>query len=96
MNPVIGRPKKSWRTQFNYKIDDRFSLRSRVKLSFFGNKMTTLQNGFLIFVDLVYKPVLRAFSGNVRLSYFETDGYDSRIYAYENDVLYGYSIPVFF
>jgi hypothetical protein len=96
MNPVIGRPKKSWRTQFNYKIDDRFSLRSRVELSFFGNKMTTLQNGFLIFVDLVYKPVLRAFSGNVRLSYFETDGYDSRIYAYENDVLYGYSIPVFF
>ncbi|MEO6837462.1 MAG: hypothetical protein ABI185_03680, partial [Ginsengibacter sp.] len=31
-----------------------------------------------------------------RLSYFETDGYDSRIYAFENDVLYGYSIPVFF
>jgi hypothetical protein len=30
------------------------------------------------------------------LSYFETDGYDSRIYAFENDVLYGYSIPAFF
>jgi hypothetical protein len=28
--------------------------------------------------------------------YFETEGYNSRIYAFENDVLYGYSIPVFF
>jgi hypothetical protein len=32
----------------------------------------------------------------MRLLYFETDGYNSRLYAFENDVLYGYSIPVFF
>ena len=32
----------------------------------------------------------------MRLQYFETDGYDSRLYAYENDVLYSYSIPAFF
>jgi hypothetical protein len=30
------------------------------------------------------------------LQYFETGGYNSRIYAYENDVLYSYSIPAFF
>jgi hypothetical protein len=30
------------------------------------------------------------------LQYFETDGYNSRLYAYENDVLYSYSIPAFF
>jgi hypothetical protein len=34
-------------------------------------------------------------SGVLRLQYFETDSYDSRIYAYENDVLYSYSIPPF-
>lgn len=96
LNPVIVRPKKSWRTQFNYKIDNRFSLRSRIELSFFGNRISGTQKGYLTFIDLVYKPVLRPFSGNIRLSYFETDGYDSRIYAFENDVLYGYSIPVFF
>ena len=32
----------------------------------------------------------------MRLQYFETDGYNSRIYAYESDVLYSYSIPAFF
>lgn len=35
-------------------------------------------------------------SAGIRLQYFETDGYNSRIYAYENDVLYSYSIPAFF
>ena len=32
----------------------------------------------------------------MRLQYFETGGYDSRLYAYENDVLYSYTIPVFY
>ena len=32
----------------------------------------------------------------MRLMYFETGGYDSRLYAYENDVLYSFSIPVFY
>ena len=40
--------------------------------------------------------MLKKFSANIRLQYFETDGYDSRIYAYENDVLFSYSIPVFY
>jgi len=39
---------------------------------------------------------MKHYSGNVRLLYFDTEGYNSRIYAFENDVLYGYSIPVFF
>lgn len=40
--------------------------------------------------------MLKPFSGILRLQYFETDGYNSRLYAYENDVLYSYSIPAFF
>jgi len=32
----------------------------------------------------------------MRFQYFETGGYDSRIYAFENDVMYSFSIPVFY
>ena len=32
----------------------------------------------------------------MRLSYFETGGYNSRLYAYESDVLYYFSIPVLY
>ncbi|MGN6194503.1 MAG: ComEA family DNA-binding protein, partial [Ginsengibacter sp.] len=96
LNPVVGRPKQSLRTQFNYKIDSRFTFRSRFELSWFDKRGAQPQKGFLTFGDIIYKPLLKPFSGNLRLSYFETDGYDSRIYAFENDVLYGYSIPAFF
>ena len=44
----------------------------------------------------MYKKIFSPWSGNIRLQYFETDGYNSRLYAYESDVLYGYSIPVFY
>lgn len=54
------------------------------------------ENGFLLYADVAYKPMMKPFSGNIRLQYFETDGYNSRLYAYENDVLYSFSIPVFY
>ena len=96
LNPVIVKPKQGLRTQFSYKINSTFTFRSRVELSWFDKKGDAPENGFLIYTDVLYKPLLKPFSGNMRLQYFETDGYDSRLYAFENDVLYGYSIPVFF
>jgi hypothetical protein len=96
LNPVIVKPKQGLRTQFSYKINSTFTFRSRVELSWFDKKGEAPENGFLIYTDVLFKPLLRPFSGNMRLLYFETDGYNSRLYAFENDVLYGYSIPVFF
>ena len=96
LNPVIVKPKQGLRTQFSYKLNPIFTFRSRVELSWFDKKGDASQNGFLTYLDILYKPVLKPFSGNIRLQYFETDGYDSRLYAYEDDVLYSYSIPVFY
>lgn len=96
LSPVIARPKQNLRTQFSYKIDAELTFRSRIELSWFDKKANDAEDGFLIYTDVLYKPMFKAFSGNVRLQYFKTDGYNSRLYTYENDVLYGYSIPVFY
>ncbi len=88
-------PKQSWRTQVMYKISPAIALRNRIELLWYDNNGINKENGFLTFFDFVYKPMLKPISGVLRLQYFETDGYDSRIYAYENDVLYSYSIPAF-
>lgn len=96
LNPVIAQPKHDIRMQFSYKLNTEFTFRSRVELSWFDKKAEDAENGFLIYTDILYKPIFKSFSGNIRLQYFETDGYNSRLYAYENDILYGYSIPVFF
>ncbi len=60
------------------------------------NQKSGLERGFLSFLDFIYRPMMKPFSGIIRLQYFETDSYNARIYAYENDVLYSYSIPVFY
>ena len=96
LNPVLAQPKQELRTQFSYKLNAVFTLRSRVDLLWFDKKAEDAENGFLIYTDILYKPSFKPFSGNIRLQYFETDGYNSRLYAYENDVLYGYSVPVFY
>lgn len=95
-NQIVFLPKQSWRTQMSFKVNAAITLRSRVELLWYDKKGAEKENGFLTYLDLIYKPILRPFSGNMRLQYFETDGYDSRLYAYENDVLYSYSIPLFY
>jgi len=95
-NFLVSLPRQSWRTQVSYKLNTAFSLRNRVELMWFDRKGENNEKGFLTFVDVVYKPIMKPFSGILRLQYFETDDYNSRIYAYENDVLYSYSIPAFF
>jgi hypothetical protein len=95
-NQLVWLPRQNWRTQISYRISATLLLRSRVEMLWYDKAGDNPENGFLIFLDGVYKPVLKKYSANLRLQYFETDGYNSRIYAYENDVLYYYAIPVFF
>lgn len=96
LNPVVYQPKKDWRTQVGYKINPTFTIRSRVELVWFDKKGPAEQEGFMIYTDLFYKPMGKPVSANMRLQYFETGGYDSRIYTYESDVLYYFSIPVLY
>lgn len=95
-NYLVDLPRQNWRTQISYKINQSITLRSRTELIWYDKNGENAEKGFLTFFDVVYKPLLKKYSGNMRLQYFETEGYNSRIYAYENDVLFYYSIPGFF
>ncbi|MEO5984025.1 MAG: helix-hairpin-helix domain-containing protein [Ferruginibacter sp.] len=96
ISPVVYQPRKNWRSHFVFKVSPSITLRNRVEMVWFDKKGYVPEEGFLIYGDILFKPPLSRLAGNVRLQYFETDGYNSRLYAYENDVLYSYSIPVFY
>jgi DNA uptake protein ComE-like DNA-binding protein len=96
LDPVIYQPKKDWRLQVSYKVSKQFTVRSRTEMVWFDKKGRAAEQGFLIYADVIYKPMMKPLSANIRLQYFETDGYNSRLYAYESDVLYSFSIPVFY
>jgi hypothetical protein len=89
-------PRKNWRTQIQVKLNESITLRQRIDAMWYDVKGPQESRGFLAFFDVFYKPLLKPVSANLRLQYFETDNFNSRIYAYESDVLYGFSIPAFF
>ncbi|MDP3915778.1 MAG: helix-hairpin-helix domain-containing protein [Bacteroidota bacterium] len=82
------------RLNFSREINENFSIKNRIELSLYSK--LEKEKGYLVYQDLIYKPVGKRFSINGRLAYFATDGYNSRLYAYENDLLYSFSIPALY
>lgn len=95
LHPVFDAQQQNWRTQFSYKLDEAFTVRSRAEYVWYDKKGPARSVGSSIYADVFYKPLMKPFSAGVRLQYFETDDYNSRVYTFENDVQYYYSIPVF-
>lgn len=87
--------KKQWRTQFQMKINKSLLLRSRAEMIWVYVSNPEPDRGFLAYTDLIYKPLMKPYSAGFRWQFFETDSYDARIYAYENDVLFRFSVPSF-
>jgi hypothetical protein len=93
---TVNRPRQNWRTQVSYRVNSEVTIRNRVEVLWFDPQAKERsEQGFLTYIDASYKPIGKPLSLNGRLQYFETNGFDSRIYAYENDVLYSFSIPLF-
>lgn len=87
--------KSNYRAEVQYQISKSFSLRNRLEMVEYHEENLNKRYGFLAYQDINYSPLSSKWSGNMRLALFDTDGFDTRIYAYENDVLYGFSIPAF-
>jgi hypothetical protein len=85
----------NWRIQFTTRLFPSLSIRARSEYCRYIANSTGKQEGFLFLNDLLFNPARSKWSGNLRLSYFETGGFESRVYAFENDVLYSFAIPAF-
>jgi hypothetical protein len=81
------------RLHAEYIVSDKLTLRTRFEYT--GYAFNQLhEKGYLVFQDFIYAPFNR-YKMWVRYAYFNTDGYNSRIYTFENDLLYSFSIPEF-
>lgn len=83
------------RMEAKYAWRGNISFRSRLELTRYLKDQDENETGWMVYQDFIYRPLSSIFSGNIRFAYFNTDGHDSRIYAFENDVLYGYSFPAY-
>ena len=81
------------RFHLSYKLNKEWELRDRAEFSFFTK--STSSRGFLMYQDVMYKPIAKPFSFTARYAIFDINSFDARIYAYENEILYEFYIPFF-
>jgi len=93
MDYLVNEIRQSLRFNYKYKVSETVTLVNRVEWSHFKNGSLPAENGFFIAQDILFKKLGFPLSGNARIAIFRTSSYNTRIYAYENDVLYTFSIP---
>ena len=86
---------KHLRFQVSQQLSPSFQVRSRADYTT-RLKRGESMHGVLMTQDLLFKPLSGPCSFNLRYALFEVDDYDARIYVYENDVLYSYSMTAFY
>ncbi len=84
------------KTSYNlsYRISDQLTLKNRVELAFYDKATQKHEMGVLLYQDVAWRSKTMPFSANFRIAYFDADYY-ARLYAYENDVLYAFSVPAY-
>jgi hypothetical protein len=92
---IVDVDQTNYRFNVIYKVSPAVRLQSRVEYVRFERGDAGLEQGFLIFQDVNINPLSSPWSFSYRYALFDTDSYNSRIYAFENDVLYFFTIPAY-
>ena len=75
-------------------LNEQVTLKSRMEYVLL--KSLASSDGVLIYQDISYKPFELPIRFDFRFALFDTKDYSSRIYAYEHDVLYSFSVPAYY
>ena len=98
INSLTYKQRQYLRMHLSNKVHRNLELRNRIEFSLNKTSSATghQSRGFLIYQDFIYKSLRLPLSFTARACYFDADDFNSRIYAYENDILYSFTIPAFY
>lgn len=93
-NDLLTQNYNQFRVQFQFKPLKSWMFRTRFETVWL-KRMETNQ-GYLFYFDAIYQPLEKPYSGSIRYAIFNTPDFATRIYAYERDVYYTYSVKPYF
>jgi len=96
IDPLVRVEQTNYRVDASYKVSSSINLRTRVETIDFQRGATPLQHGFLLYQDISHRPMASPLELTLRFALFESDSYDARVYAYENDLIGVFSIPAYY
>ncbi|HRN79355.1 MAG TPA: helix-hairpin-helix domain-containing protein [Ferruginibacter sp.] len=92
--PVAFQSTQRFRIHVQWVLNRSFKIRSRFEAKWFRSENSTTESGSLWFGDVLYQPLGSRWKGSARIMFFNTDSYNTRIYAYEQDLHPGTVIPM--
>ncbi len=93
-NSIMYISASSLRLHLGLQLNREWTVRQRFEMTRVGNPgENAAYFGSLYYAEAFYKPSSANSSYNFRIMLFNTDGYDARIYSYEQDVLFNASVP---
>jgi hypothetical protein len=94
LNQLVGNSQRNYfQWQLKYQAFTWLLISNKVyylKKSMIGHSS---QKGYFICQDLQFRPERSECAVSLRYALFDTDSYDTRMYAYENDVPNAFSVP---
>jgi hypothetical protein len=95
--PVGAQKQNQWRLQSRYAAAANwtFTLRADMQMVERPDKQN-LPKGFYLGQDIRYTSNNKKWNITTRYALFDTEEYDTRVYAYEPDVLYSFSTPAYY
>jgi hypothetical protein len=96
LQQISATDRQNFRFHVSSEVLPWITLRSRVEYLKYNPGDQTSGEGFLVYQDVMIRPENKPFDVTLRYALFNTDSYDERIYAYENDVLYAFSVPAYY
>ncbi|MCD4735824.1 MAG: helix-hairpin-helix domain-containing protein [Bacteroidales bacterium] len=96
ISSLTNQRQNKFRVHAEYPVSNSLTFRNRVEILSNKNDQDYQGTGFLIYHDIIWRKESFPLDVIFRYAMFDTDTYDERIYAYENDVLYAFSIPAYY
>lgn len=91
--PLVGTRQDNLRFNASYRVSRGITLRSRLEHVWFQRGNTPVQNGFILYQDVIHRPMMGRLQFTGRVMLFTTDSYDARLYAFESDVPGVFGLP---
>lgn len=96
IDPLVDVTQENYRFNASYKVSDHVTMRTRMERIDYQRGDAPVERGFLMYQDVVHRPMRSPLELTARVAVFGTDTYNARVYAYENDVIGLFSIPPYY
>lgn len=93
---IVPLTQDNWRFNIQYPVGSAWRFRNRIEFSAYHPSNKTISHGFAIWQDVTYKKLGSPVSFTARYALFQTDDFNSAIYAYENDMPYQFTVPAYY